>query len=245
MKFIILPGNPPSRFHYNLWINELKELLPESSFHYLDYLSPAQDLTPHKVLELMHLSLTKKILELESEERTIVLAHSFGGYFTESLIEHAHIECILIFPFLGAPTLPGRRKLDSAFFFKRIYSIKFIQALFHRLLKVFMPEAREISKEELVKGVLTAAVEREVLRDKIVWSRLAPVERATLIYNLEDKWSPPETTNYLKKMMASIETEITHDFVLYKSQRELMSALVVDYCQKGGPHLTQGQVPKE
>ena len=28
MKFILLPGNPPSRFYYELWIKELSEFDP-------------------------------------------------------------------------------------------------------------------------------------------------------------------------------------------------------------------------
>lgn len=232
MKIIILPGNPPSHYHYNLWMSELAIHFPNDSFNYIDYLLPQITHTSQESLNKMREDVERKIEGISDGEETIVIAHSFGAYFLENMLSRPNYHFILIFPFLGAPSSSGKRKLDLAFYFQPLYNFKLVQSTFHFALKIFMPEARKITKKELTKGVKTAAIEREMLRDTIPWKATHFSNNATLIFNPKDQWSPMTTTTYLKKIMKTITTDISHDFVLDSTQRNLMSQTLKSLLHK-------------
>ena len=243
MRFIILPGTPPSQHHYNLWIDELKQSFQNATFHYFDYMAPQKKMNASKSFELMKQHLLKRIESVSDDGPTIIIAHSFGAYFLEDILENPMYEFILIFPFIGAPNWGARLTLDLAFFSNLFYRFTFVQKTFRFTLTLFMPESRNIQANELVKGIETASMERQLLRNRIAWKTKQFTSNSTLIFNNADRWSPGTTSNFLKKMMKTVPTKITHDFVLYKDQRILMSDLVKNLLHKGGS--IQGQPAKE
>lgn len=226
MNIIILPGNPPAEFYYKAWIDELRELMPEHTYFYLDYIEPFKTLSPEKNLQAMEMALRSQIEATTKDQKTILIAHSFGAYFLTHFLNSPNYRCILIYPFLGAPTLKGKITLDLAYYFNFLFSSGLFVKAFKYILAFFMPQVREIQESELVKGIKIARIESLILRNRITSSHPQTANNAILLFNKSDTWSPPTTTAFLSKRMQTIEANIAHDFVLDKKDRDDMTIFV-------------------
>lgn len=224
-------GNPPAEYYYRLWIEELKTIHPDFNYYYFDYCCPDDHLSPEQNLALMQKTLDIQVNSIENNEKNLIISHSFGAYFLRPYYEHLNFECLLIYPFIGVPSLKGKLTLDIAYFTSFFYQFTLIQNFLHKCLSLLMPEVKKVTTEELVKGIKTAKIESEVLRNSHMEINFSKIKNATFIFNLNDIWSPPTTTKLLAQKMKGIEINLEHDFVLFPDQRIKMNQIILDYLQ--------------
>lgn len=231
MKIFVLPGNPPSKHHYTLWAKELKTQFPSVDFHYIEYPLPKPNLLPQENLNFMVSEVAKKLKALGINDRSILIGHSFGGYFLNRLSDFFNVNSIYIFPFVGAPNLKGKLTLDLAHYFKPLLRLPIGLKAFYKIVCLSMPEVKHISLNEFGRGMVTASVEKKVLRDVLAPFSQNIHKNSLLIFNQRDSWSNMDTTKAFKERMPAIETSITHDFVLYPQDRKKMQNLLAPYIQ--------------
>lgn len=236
MNIIIFPGNPPAQYYYRLWIEELKEEHPEYKYYYFDYNEPNDNLSAEENLIMMQQNLNAKVDEASNGEETIIIAHSFGAYFLERYYNREKFSCLLIYPFLGRPKWRGKLTLDLAYISSPLFKIKTFQRLFNKSLNILMPATQNILPEELSKGIKTAGIEKLILRNNLRSNIVEQIHNATLFYNLSDTWSPPPTINFISSKMKSVEADCAHDFVLIKSERDIMTILLKEFLQRPQHH---------
>lgn len=235
MNIIILPGNPPSRYHYELWIKELKQSLPHDNFFYLEYTPPNLGRAPEQELKKMLQITHEQILKIAQTAPSLIIAHSFGGYFALNLEQD--IPLFLIFPFLGNPSLVGKLTLSAASLLQKSRALSLFPHFLKKTTELFIPEVAYLEQTELKDGLQIAMIENIVLRNKLHKVNLKNRSRSKLIFNPSDRWSTLRTTKLLEPCMEVEETSAHHDFILEFDHRALLTEIFLRFRrQQDQPH---------
>ena len=228
-NLIIIPGNPPAHFYYNQWISELKISFSEVNFQYLAYQKLDHNQAPSKQMEHTLKKLERKLRELYTESKVILLGHSYGAYFAYELAKRCPdiVEKVLmIFPFFGRPKLTSKMVLLSARYLKR-YTQAIVQLQnLHGKSPWQYPPFKNIESEELITALDHAQIESYLFKDQSQFRFQETQAKVHLIYNPKDSWSPPKTTKKLRKHFHGIATSAEHDFILKSSQRKIISEIL-------------------
>ncbi len=229
MNIVILPGNPPSKYHYELWMSELMKKLPGDKFFYLDYLSPDLNKAAETELKKMVKDIKRNVSELTKNGPTIIIAHSFGGYFALNLEKKKQRSLFLIFPFLGQPKTFGKFILSVATRLPKGRALNVISSFIQKLPGPLFAEIKNVEESEIKKGFKIATIENKLFKKKILIEKLENDQSSKLIFNPKDRWSPPAVTKRLQKYFPSEKTLAKHDFILSSKQRDILTETFVRY----------------
>lgn len=223
--FLLLPGNPPITHFYDLWIKELKNEFPDSTFKTLSFPFFTNKCSAANYFKQVE----NHFSDIIKEEKCVTLiGHSIGGKFTLDLLQKypERIDRVfLIFPFFGKPKKRGQLLLDlSTFLDRRTKLSRFIVGTVSSLQKRILN--KEIFKEnELKSGIRLGRFEQELMRDDVIkYSNLNKLkDKIFFFYNSNDVWCTLETKTVFKPNTNLVKINIRHDFIIHKSDRSLLT----------------------
>ncbi|MBD65119.1 MAG: hypothetical protein CME62_07930 [Halobacteriovoraceae bacterium] len=230
MNIYIFPGNPPARYYYKKWSQELAPHFPDWSFKVLTY---TQDMPINAPLDLK--AVEKNLDHQIKPDQTTPLffiSHSLGSYFAFKMsqkVKNNFKGHLCIFPFIGGASLSAQLQL------KMLYSIQrnsFIKQGFHNFihhLSLVIPEIKNITPKEMNAALDLAKNEWELLRTRDLQLPCANPNQF-LVFNPQDRWCPKKTIQYLREYMPAVMTDCSHDFIRFQSQRDSMSKIFIQYC---------------
>ena len=227
--YLILPGNPPAAYFYENWIKDLESFCRNSSFEYVPFELMNSNLSDTETIDKLAFKL-QEYIEQHTEKKVSLIAHSFGGHLALQALKALpqRIEqVILVFPFLGPPSLRGKSLLSLIHTIRKKEALfKFTRSHFPKL-SYFFPEVKKLTPKEITTGLNLAYFEKAFFNEKLLANHLkGTFAKTVFIYNPKDAWCPPKIINALRKRSDSIYSNLAHDFVIDEEQRKLMAKLL-------------------
>ncbi len=231
MKIFVIPGNPPIKHFYEMWMDELAQSLSASNVDTHIFPSIADRKESKEFLDEMTLFYENKIKQFSGNEEVIIIAHSIGGYFANQiLIRNPQLikKCMLVFPFLGKPNLKGKCILKFASILNTSKRAK--KVLFKNIhyLEKLVPELRPSTLEELEICVRLAAHEAKTLGRQKDMPHISNELREKIhgFYCDGDDWFTKRAINQLGKQLKLTKIDTRHDFITDKFHRDLVTAKI-------------------
>lgn len=230
--FLIIPGNPPASFYYDLWCKELKGIYPE--YHFVSYAYPIQRSQNSKdyISEIVDFY-AQLILDRHADTPITIVGHSVGGHIAYELLKRDELSIrrsILIFPFFGKPRFVGKALLHVVSFIDRKKMIKKQLIKNKLLLSKIWKELENIKDDELISSTRLAHHEKYFFKD-FIFPKINSdqKDKVHLIYNLKDTWCTPKAINKLKNVMDSTHIDSVHDFIVFPKERMALSKLMKSF----------------
>jgi hypothetical protein len=234
-KIYIIPGNPPSEYFYEKWANELTEKYSTESLScevgYSSFpLISQENISSQNYIQEIKSYYQAKIIEFSKGEEVTLIGHSFGCYIANLLINDDEIKishCYNIFPFIGAPTLKGKLTLTFANLLGINQNFKSFFISNKILLNKVQKEIKHITSSELAASIELGIHESKLFKYKLAKNIFNNADKNTIIHNKEkDTWCNPRTIKLLRKKHVCHSTTAMHDFVVHKSERNLITDLL-------------------
>jgi pimeloyl-ACP methyl ester carboxylesterase len=224
----LLPGNPAVADHYRDWMREIESAHPEVAMSY----STSYTLFPRRLGDTAYERAVRAhheatLLSLGAEGPVDIIAHSVGSYFALRLLE-SHPERVrrvtIIFPYLGKSNIWWMRFIWIPYALDRFVPLAEAVSWCKRLFQLRDPEARNISRRELVACLRFGVRQCEYFRRcAFDFGGVAPFrEKIRFLYTEPDRWCPPETVEALKPISAHRRVSIPHDFIVSPTHRAKM-----------------------
>lgn len=231
MNLFIIPGNPPARYFYERWTDEIRCEVGQCSV----YISPYPTL--HKCddsFKYMSDTAAAHAQEFLAFHRSvqgnvILVGHSLGAWMALQLLkEHDPIieKCFLLYPFLRRPTLRGRFILKLT---RHLYRIGKLVLRYRGILERFFKDLKHVTDEELRASLAIIRHEHKVigLHEGPVQIPEALREKLHMLYCEGDTWCPSHTINELKQWILSEKTDATHGFITSAAERAIVLSRIL------------------
>lgn len=236
LNIFIIPGNPPAKYFYDTWRQELKTHFPNSRLGYSSF--PSFDSTPCETTDKEaneYIEKLKQFYQVEIQkfcdtEEVIIIGHSFGAYLANLLINNSELNikhCYNIFPFMGSPNWMGKLTLSMAWSLSRSSILKKIILKNKNILSFVQNDILKIEELELRAALDLGLHENYLLKNKRSMDIFVTPQKNTLIYNTKDTWCNHETISILRKNHIAYKTHAKHDFVIDSLNRNLITDLLV------------------
>lgn len=226
MNYLLLPGNPPAAHFYELWAREIQAQHPEARVkvsHYPDMEYSSDSNQAMQDVLNAHLEQLEVFYKISGAPVTLV-GHSLGAYFALGLASKAPelIEkCILVHPFLRAPSLLGLVTLNAAGSLYR--SNRFQKAFLYskKGLGLAFKDLAHVSNEEVLRSFHLARHESQTIGKD--YSRIEIKahlrKKIKVFYNLKDIWCTDRLVADLKQQVLVQKCTEPHGFVTKAEHR--------------------------
>lgn len=229
---IVIPGNPPASYFYEAWKQELKHITHNDVL--IDYYPSFNHITcSQEYLEKIEDFYAEHI---KNHDKIILIGHSIGGHFALKLLEKYpdKIEhCVLLFPFLHSPGLKGKLMLSAL---HQINKRAFLKARRFKMLKLLSYLDQDINKlniHEIDSSLSFAFHEHKTMaRKKNIHINPDIFKKITLYYTDKDTWCSQKVVNNLHPKIHTQFTDINHNFVTSREQRQKMTQSIFTKSQK-------------
>ncbi len=235
MNVFIIPGNPPATYFYEMWGREMVDCGFAKSFKVAKY--PCfekvhSSIEYFKKVEDEHFENYKRYLE-SIEGPVLLVGHSLGEYFALKMLERQPElveKCVLLHPFLRAPTSRGKNILRTV---KRLRSIPF----FEKVVMKSRPILERLSSDykHLTDGELKACLNIVPHEFALLGNDKSPLaiapnisQKLRVFYSENDTWCPTSTISQVETNVKSKNCQLSHEFIVSKSQRTRMLELIKD-----------------
>lgn len=221
VKALIIPGNPPSNYFYNLWRSELLDLNLFDEILYESY-PQFEKSEPWDYLN-MCVEFYANIIRRSGGE-FVLIGHSLGGYIATELAKKdlkIHYT-FLLFPFLGNPGNWGKIILKFASILSKSLTGNQICSL-KSALGYLNQDLKKITSHELLSSLTMAYYEEKTLGRLVSVKSLKNIGPFSYFYTNSDTWS--QKTDGLKADPQSslFCPDFSHDFIRYKDERLKMN----------------------
>lgn len=227
--FFIIPGNPPAVHFYELWKNEILELLPNAIIRVAVYPNAIATVDPKTAMQFIADNLTSQveILAKECASSVVLLGHSLGGYFAYEVLKNNPsivANAVLLFPFLRKPTLQGQWILQCLRAIHYLSIIKNIVFGSRKLLERMLPVWIHIKDEELRVSFDLAFLEYHTIGqdNSELKIPLAIRSKLHLLYVPGDVWCSSLVINTLRAQVQSLQVDEPHAFIVSQQHRRTL-----------------------
>jgi pimeloyl-ACP methyl ester carboxylesterase len=229
MNYFIIPGNPPALHFYQIWKQEIQAAHPQTSIMISPY--PRYPLKQSSE-DYFKLILNFHAEQLQAFQKTVnqpvtVIGHSLGGWMALNLLSshEASIDsCILLYPFLRAPSLKGKIILKSLHQLHKNSSFEKWVLKVRPLCEKINRDLRYVTDEEL-RSTLNLAHHEYVMIGKVksLPKLDSPLyQKIRLIYCDDDTWCADQTLRNMIPYVSHLKTNAKHGFIVSKHQREVV-----------------------
>ncbi len=226
MNYLLIPGNPPAVYFYQLWQREILQQQANSQVKVSPYpqLSPMADSA--RAMGIVTAAHAQQLEQFyfDTKQPITIIGHSLGGYFALKLLEQQSdlIEkVILIHPFLRKPDLRGQIILKTA---KSFYHSKNLQRLVlksRKWIEYLSSDLPLVSNEELLNSFQLVQHENAVIAsdDSSVYIDPKFRDKVQVFYTQQDSWCQPKVVTELQAQAAVICCAEPHGFITEEKHR--------------------------
>jgi len=233
MNNFIFPGNPPAKYFYQLWCDEIQEVHPHFKYQIADYPRFSDEKNSQKYFLKLEDSLVDQIQAyLKTVDGPVnLIGHSLGGYLslqTLKRVSQSVDRVFLLHPFIGRPQTLGFNLLKSVRLLSFFKSLDRFLAVIHPYVARAMAAAQFITPEEVLCFRMLAYHEFEVVAQRVGIVQIeSDLHNKIQFYSCnDDTWCPAETIDALKKQISHFPGNAAHDFIVHKEQRKMMTDFI-------------------
>jgi pimeloyl-ACP methyl ester carboxylesterase len=235
MKLFILPGNPPARHFYEVWIQELRERHPSLRAEVAHYPLQVETRDSSAYLERLADTVTEQFLAFRRSDGqpTRLVGHSLGGNLALRVLERVPGEverADLLHPFLRRPLASARAILRIAHeLYRRTPSVGDWLVRAQPVLGLLNADALKMTPDEIRVFAQIAFHEHLTIAQDTSPFDIDEALRAKLrIYSNErDVWSPPLLFAKLDVANKPFRGPALHDFIVRRAERDLVGEFLL------------------
>lgn len=235
MHWFLIPGNPPARYFYELWGDEIRSERPGATFAVSRYPDLLNKINPKMAMDTIFNHQMDELIKYYHQigNRPVTLVgHSLGAYFALRILENAGYlleEAVLVHPFLRAPGLVGKSILQSvgSLYGKANIQRKILE--YRKLLEMFFLDLRNVTDEEIFQSFHLAHHEGHTIAKDTSFVEIKPEirDKVSIYYTRDDHWCSQQVIDELRNQVYTLECSQPHGFVVDKNHRSELFQMII------------------